>query len=208
MNFFDSTLTFLDALFDNIFKVLGPIILLTIFWILIKIIYRYKKYGMVEFNVFKKREETKFIDIILSMLDKIEGYRKVYKPSNLYADLVIIDKTGIYLLKLIKYVGIVTGNRNNLKLKNQIKLKQIIDIDNPFYYLDKDISKIEKTLNIKTILVTSNTVNVNIDKVSKEECIMLKDFYYYLDHIFKQEGIYDKEKINNIYKELQRIKEL
>lgn len=206
MNTINAFLLVFKTIIEVILKVLSPIFIVIMIWIIVSIIYRYKKYGITEFNIFKKREKTKFIDIVLSMLDKIEGYRKVYKPENFYADLVIIDKTGIYLLKLIKYVGMVTGNRKDKKLKNQVKLNEVLDIDNPFFYLDRDLTKIDNTLNVKLVLVTSNIANVRINGVSKEESLILKDFYYYMEHTFKQGGPYDKEKINEIYDELHKIK--
>ncbi|MEG2028409.1 MAG: hypothetical protein RR050_00865, partial [Bacilli bacterium] len=205
MSLFLSIVIFIEALIISLFRILGPIVLILTVLIGIKILYRYKKYGYLEFDVFRKRETTKFIEIILMMLDKINGYRKIINVSNLYADLTIIDKTGLYLIKLIKYEGSVNGVRNDLILKNRLKVNVIKDIANPFYYLEQDkqkLLKIDENLEIKTILVTSNISQVNIQNVSKEECLILKDFYFVMEHNFSKTQIYDNNEINKLYKKI------
>lgn len=179
------------------FNLLWPILLIFSVLIIIKVIYQYKKFGSVIFNL--KSKETKFTDMFLFIIDKFEGYRKVFKSDKFYADFIIVDKTGLYLIKLIKYDGIIYGKRNEKTLKNKIKLDEVI-IDNPFYLLDKE----KKILNydIKTILVTSNIVSANIDGVTKKEFVNYKNLYFVMKDYFSDKEIYDKKEIDKIYKEI------
>ena len=48
----------------------------------------------------------------------------------MYSDLVIIDKSGIYLLKIVKFNGYLIGEVDNKKLLNKINLKEYIDYYN------------------------------------------------------------------------------
>jgi len=202
-------LSLIEKGLEIVWLVIGPIILIWATYILVKLIYFYQKYGYLEFDLVEKRPITKFSDLILMMLDKVKGYKKIYKPDNLYTDIIIIDKTGLYLLKLIKFQGVIVGDRKETILTNQINLNETIEIDNPFYLLDLDRQKlleINPNLAIKIGLVTSNTVNIKVNKVSKEEVFFLKDFYFKMENHLKQTRIYKNKEIKDLYKKIKNYK--
>ena len=208
MNLIDATLIVIKEIIKTVFKILTPIFIVIFILVVIKIIYRYKKYGKAEFDVFKKHEKTKFSDIIINIIKKIDNNAQCIEKENLYSDIVLVNNTGIYLLKIIKYKGLVNGKRSEKILKNKVKRNIEIEVENPFYYLEKDKNKIlniDNNLTINTILITSNTVNININNVNKNEIISLQSFYYTMENYLKKQSIYDDTCINKIIKKIRDI---
>lgn len=182
-------------------KIFIPIFIVVTILVIIKIIYRYKKYGKREFDVFRKHNNTKFSDIVIDIIKKIDSNAYYLEKDNLYSDIVLINSTGIYLLKIMNYKGLITGTRNEKIMKNKVKRNIELDLENPFYYIEEDKNKIlniDNTLIIHTLLITSNTVNVNIDSVSKEEVISLQNLYYSMENYLKNNQIYDEKYISEI----------
>lgn len=206
MNLDSAIFTTIIALLNQVMKLLIPIILLIVVWVLFKILYNYFKYGKVEFDVFRKKEVTKTSDLVINMLNNIEGKRKIYFLKNFYSDLIIIDKTGLYLLKIIKYNGYLIGDVKDKKLLNKINLKEEEEIDNPLILLEKDKELLDSNLIIKTILVTSNTVNIQITNLGYYKIVKLKDFYFTFSNLFKGKNIYNELEIKNIYNQIKAIK--
>lgn len=205
MSLDSALLTTLLELLKQTIKLLIPIILIIIIWIVFKIVYNYFKYGKVEFDVFRKKEVTKTSDLVINMLNNIEGKRIVYFLKNMYSDLVIIDKSGIYLLKIVKYNGYLIGDINSKKLLNKINLKEEVEVDNPLILLDKDKELLDSKLVIKTILVTSNTVNIKIEDLKENKIVKLKDFYFTFSALFKDKEVYNDLEIKKIYNQIKAI---
>ncbi|MDD3187323.1 MAG: hypothetical protein PHD02_02480 [Bacilli bacterium] len=203
MSFISSILLFLKTFLEMTFKALLPVIILIAIWIIGKILYRYFRYGIKEFDFLKKRESTKAIDLVLNMLANIPGKRKVFKPNNLKSDLVVLDKTGIYLFKIVRYKGYVIGERKDLELENKITLTKIENVENPFITLDKDkedILKIDKSLKVNEVLIVNNISTIKIKGIHEGEYIYLKNFYYHFKILFDKEEVYSEDKIKEIKK--------
>lgn len=201
MNLIISILDVLELFIKTIFKIFTPIFIIIFVLIVFKIIYRYKKYGKSEFSVFKTHEKAKFIDIVIDIIKKIDIKAKLIQNNNLYSDIVLVNKTGIYLLKVIKFHGLINGKRTDKTLTNKIKNNIEEKIDNPFYYLEKDKDKIlniDNSLVIHTILVINNNVSIIIDNVNQKEIINLQNFYYTMENYLKSKSIYNEEEINKI----------
>jgi len=204
----DATIYVFSEILKIILKIILPFIIIIVICIISKIIYRYKKYGKVEFSAFKKREKIKFSDIVKNMIKKIEDKITIIENDNLYSDMIVVTESGIFLIKVIKYQGLIIGKRKEKKLKNKLKKDIIKEIDNPFYYLEIDknkILKIDEKLQINTILVTSNNVNININDVNKEEVISLQNFYYTMEKNVIHKKIYTEEQKNEISKKINNI---
>ena len=98
-----------------------PLVFILIVYIIGLIIYRYKRFGISEFRIFQhQKEPVKFSDMILYMLGKIPGYRRIIQNNKMYSDMILIDESGVYLLKMVKYNGSVRGKRTDEQLQNQI----------------------------------------------------------------------------------------
>ena len=121
-----------------ILKVLLPIGIVVLIMIAFKIIYRYRKYGKSEFRAFQKTDNIKFTDMIKCMINEINEFKIIIEETSLYSDLLVLSETGIYLIKIMKYQGAVTGEKNSKTLKNKVKEKIEKEVDNPFYYLEND----------------------------------------------------------------------
>ena len=186
-----------------------PIVIILIFYIVGLIVYRYKRFGISEFRIFiPQKEPVKFSDMILFMLGKIPGYRRIIQNKKMYADMIVIDESGIYLLKMLKIQGVVTGNREEEFAYNCIKVNTTKTIPNPFYLLDKDVEQLKTIYNdvtFSTILVTNNTCSIQEANVSKKETILLQDFYYTMKHQFESKKIFSEQQINEIFNKLNTI---
>lgn len=208
MNAVEAFSIFLIEFIKVVFRILAPIFIIISILIIIKILLRYRKYGKVEFDVFRKRKDTKFSDIIINMIEKIDNQAIYWEPDNLYADFVLATASGFYLLKIVKYQGFISGERQKNQVQNRVKTSTVIDRENPFYYLDQDKNKImnlDCSLKVKTILVTNNHVNISINHVPKEEVLNLQNFYYEMLNHLKKSKIYSKEYIENIAELIKRI---
>lgn len=194
MKLFEAIIVTLISFVTTTLKILFPIIIIILLIIFFKLIHRYRKYGRSDFDTFKKRENIKFIDMMICMINEINEFKIIINGDNLYADLIVLSETGIYLIKVMKYQGIITGEKSDAKLKNKIKRKEI-EIDNPFYHLENDKNKlllIDNSLEIKTILVTNSGVNIRINNVLKNQIYNIADFYYMFENDLKNTKIYDK----------------
>lgn len=168
------------------------------------VIYRYRRFGITEFSIFQKRKETKFSDMILMMLDKIEGFRRIVKIPN-FSDMILIDETGIYVFQFFKQHGAITGKRKSATWTRQESNLKFDQIENPFIKLDANAQILKKhysEIPIFTCLITNNICTFSIDYVSSNEIISLKDFYYKMGQILNAEKVLTKEQVQKIYKEL------
>lgn len=207
MSFQDAFITTVVSFFSAVLKIFSPIIIVILLWIFIKMIYRYKKYGKKYFSTFKKYEMVKISDIIKSEVKKIENDVLFVENKFYYCDLIIISKSGIYLIKTNNYDGIITGKRNDKTLNNTVKVDLIKQIENPFYNLDVDKKDISLRLNIsiiKCILVTNNNVNININDVIKDEIISVQNLYYKMEKLLKKE-VLSKTEMLEIYSRLNEV---
>lgn len=208
MNVINALFIVINQIIKAVLKIFTPIFIILIILVAIKIIYRYKKYGKKEFDIFRKREMTKFSDIIINIIKKIDNKILYIEKDNLYSDIVLITNTGIYLLKIMQHKGLIFGKRNEKTLNNKLKNNIEIEIENPFYYMEEDkntILSIDNNLKIYQIVITNNVVNINIDNVDKEEIISLQKFYYKIENYLKQKKIYEEEYVRNLLDKIDNI---
>lgn len=190
-----------------ILKVLLPIGIVVLIMIAFKIIYRYRKYGKSEFRAFQKTDNIKFTDMIKCMINEINEFKIIIEETSLYSDLLVLSETGIYLIKIMKYQGAVTGEKNSKTLKNKVKEKIEKEVDNPFYYLENDkniLLGLDNNLQIKTILITNSGVNISIDNVSKNQIYNVANFYYMMENDLKGTKIYDKLYLESLAKLIKK----
>lgn len=201
MNFIIAIIIFILSFVTLVLRVLFLILILTLIIIIFKLIIRNKKFRKSEFRIFQKNEKTKYIDIIKCMIKKNKIFTIIIENKKIYTDLIVLSETGIYLLKIEKLKGNVTGSKNDLKLKVRISEKIEKETDNPFYYLEKDKEKIlliDNKLIVKTILITNNGVNLLIDNINKNQIYNIANFYYMIENDLKKTKIYDRKYLEKL----------
>ena len=204
-------LTFISVLLVVIsrsIQFLIPLVFILIVYIIGLIIYRYKRFGISEFRIFQhQKEPVKFSDMILYMLGKIPGYRRIIQNNKMYSDMILIDESGVYLLKMVKYNGSVRGKRTDEQLQNQIGPNRSSNISNPFYLFEQDklkLRQISSTIEISTILVTNNNCSFIVDNVNQNEVISLQNFYYQMGNVLKDKKILTQEEILKLQEQLNQ----
>ena len=185
-----------------------PLVFILIVYIIGLIIYRYKRFGISEFRIFQhQKEPVKFSDMILYMLGKIPGYRRIIQNNKMYSDMILIDESGVYLLKMVKYNGSVRGKRTDEQLQNQIGPNRSSNISNPFFLFEQDKLKIKQLcpmIEISTILVTNNNCSFIVDNVNQNEVISLQNFYYQMGNVLKDKKIFSQEEILKLQAQLNQ----
>jgi len=204
-------LTFISVLLVIIsrsIQFLIPIVIILIVYIIGLIIYRYKRFGISEFRIFQhQKEPVKFSDMILYMLGKIPGHRRIIQNKKMYADMILIDESGVYLLKMMKYNGSVRGKRTDEQLQNQIGPNRSSNIQNPFFLFEQDKLKLKQlcpTIEISTILVTNNNCSFLVDDVNQKEVISLQNFYYQMGNVLKDKKIFTQEEVLKLQDQLNQ----
>jgi len=185
-----------------------PLVFILIVYIIGLIIYRYKRFGISEFRIFQhQKEPVKFSDMILYMLGKIPGHRRIIQNKKMYADMILIDESGVYLLKMMKYNGSVRGKRTDEQLQNQIGPNRSSNIQNPFFLFEQDKLKLKQlcpTIEISTILVTNNNCSFLVDDVNQKEVISLQNFYYQMGNVLKDKKIFTQEEVLKLQDQLNQ----
>ena len=141
------------------------------------------------------------------MINEINEFKIIIEETSLYSDLLVLSETGIYLIKIMKYQGAVTGEKNSKTLKNKVKEKIEKEVDNPFYYLENDkniLLGLDNNLQIKTILITNSGINISIDNVSKNQIYNVANFYYMMENDLKGTKIYDKLYLESLAKLIKK----
>ena len=81
----DSFFDMIASLMEFLFKITMPIVLFVAFLVIVKIIYRYVKYGYREFDIFKKRSKrNEPVELLFMMLEKNSEVQKIIKKKKLY----------------------------------------------------------------------------------------------------------------------------
>ena len=145
--------------------------------------------------------------MIKCMINEINEFKIIIEETSLYSDLLVLSETGIYLIKIMKYQGAVTGEKNSKTLKNKVKEKIEKEVDNPFYYLENDkniLLGLDNNLQIKTILITNSGINISIDNVSKNQIYNVANFYYMMENDLKGTKIYDKLYLESLAKLIKK----
>lgn len=200
----DSLLRFASACFD-IFKFLVPFILTLFLYFSIKLSYRYYKYGYKDFSFLKKRDKVDSKqEMIFFMLDKIDGYRKIFVLKNLKSQLVIIDATGIYLLYIFNHEGIVDGKYKDAYLTNRSPNRKLVKIDNPYTLIEEDEAILENKLGSTIFyrcIVVNNTCLLTTEYDGPTQKIYYKDFFYKMETNFKKNSkVFSKADIDKYYR--------
>lgn len=206
--------TYIIHLISNMFYVLLrsfrmflPLFIVIIIYTIAKIIYRCSKYGYKSFNVFKKRNSINYKqELLFFMLTKLNGYRKIITLKKLNSHIVVIDETGIYLLQIFDYDGLVYGEVNENYLLKKMIDHEPLKINNPFPMIEKDKDMLLKTLgpiNIYKYIIVNNACILDTKYYGDTKVVYFKDFYHKIELPLKNnKKIYSKNDINKYCKVL------
>lgn len=207
--FLSDNLEYLNLLLRTlkiVFNFLLFFLIIIIIMILFKLMYHYIKYGYIGFGIFSSKGNIAFKkDLVLLMIDKVPGYRKIINPKCCKSDLIMFDQSGIYLFKLFDKEGLVSGkfNDKNLILKNSKDNEELIN--NPYLGLNED----EKTValkydgvKIKKYIIISNMCIFDLKENDDVHLISLGKFAHEMKKATKR-GKYSKEEVKKFYKEFR-----
>ena len=127
---------------EEIFDLLLPIIIFVLIITFIKIMTDYIKYGKKVFSVFNKKGARNISKESLNVLFKnLNVYYKTIEFDNNI--IVLILECGIYILYVLDYDGIITGDISKTKLILGENTQSEKMIDNPVYILKNQITEIK-----------------------------------------------------------------
>ena len=181
-------------------KSLLPIVIIILVITIIKIVFDYIKYGKKAFSVFAKKEDINIKQESLKML--VDGLDIYYKMIQNNDTIILILESGIYVIYLLDYDGMISGNIKDEKLifgKNTSKQRLI---DNPIYVLKAKINVIKEKTNYDSkgyILIKQGSFNV-LNRTDIE-IISIKSFYYHFSKLIKNKKL-SIEEINKIYEKI------
>lgn len=209
MLFLNDNLEYLNLLLRTIKIVLNFLLffgIIIIIMILIKLIYHYIKYGYIGFGVFSVKGNVAFKkDLLLLMIDKVPGYRKIINTKEYKSDMIMFDQSGIYLFKIFDKEGLVSGkyNNKNLILKNGKDNEELIE--NPYLGLKEDGKKVASKydgVKIKKYIVISNMCVFDFKDSVDVFLISLGKFATEMKKATKSKK-YTKEEVKKFYKEFR-----
>lgn len=148
-------------------------LLLFIFYFILVIgtIYKFIKErleGYDSLKIFDKREEIENNEVIINTLKKMDEYQKIIPIKD---GVILINKSGIHIIKMFKEQGILTHNEE-FKINDKI-VDNIFEIEADYYYLIRNIDTIYKLDNINIVnlsqLVLKIKKTLNNPKYDKKQ---------------------------------------
>ena len=164
------------------------IVFLILILALAKLISEYKRYGKKMFIASRKPGDISNSDLLTWIVSEHKEYQRVIKIDD---GIVLLTESGLYVIIYINISsGKLSGNINSEKWSLVYSKEKTENIDNPFYHFKGD--------NITNLLVIRPQVSCKIKD--------LKSFT--MDRLLstlasEKEKLYDKEKIDLIYKDLK-----
>ena len=190
--------------FLELFRLVAPFIILLGTYFIIKIFYRYKKYGYKEFSFFKKHNSINYKqEMLFFMLDKMNGYRKIFTLKNLHSHIIIMDTTGLYIIYIFNYSGIVTGEVGDESFAKKTANHELMPIDNPYTAMAEDEKMIKEKLgqiSVYKYIILSNGCLLTGKNDGVTQRVYFKDFFYKMDTSFKANPqVFTKDQVNNYF---------
>lgn len=191
----------------NAFKVQIILFLVVVLILVIaKTVKQVRKYGWDNvFSAFREREMPCYRqDIVKLTLESYKGKRYFFHSSLLYSDYVIVDKSGIYCVKIIDIEGVVSGNIEQDVF--MVKNIQQYDIPNFFKKLDHDQDILSKLChgNVIPVIVKDEASIFSVVFPKKYVVMNFKEFYHGFQILF-QKSLYSEEEMDEIYMQLQSL---
>lgn len=157
-----------------------------------------------QFQIFNKRINIDFSsEYILTILKKIDGYKRVMKYNDMF---ILFHQNGIWIIKSIKYDNKVQGNVKDNFLTNRISLESIDQIPNFFKELDELTNKIKKQINepIQKLIIKKEICFFEIEIPLEYKIISKTNCLYTLNNLIKENNKhYSKEQIKNLINKVQ-----
>lgn len=194
----------LSDVFNILTKLIIPIIIFYLLWTIFNIVKDYKEYGNKIFSAFKKYERTgELKDIIINILEQESTVKPIIisKDSNTF--FAFMNKE-IYGIVVIDFYGKLSGKVMDKYLLINENQKKII---NPVYQFTKDLKEIKmKKINICPFIIrASKTTEIDIEGISSERIMTIKDFSYYVYKTKNSDNKYNSEELKKYSKVVEKI---
>lgn len=194
------------ALIITVYLSLKNFFYLLLLILFIYLIYRFikesKNNKIYHHYLLKRRKDITNMDLVFSFINQINTYKNIIIDNN---NIILIINSGIYFIKITDYNGLITGDITDdfFTKKDETGISRIYnvlkDYNNEFNkYQNKIKNKIEKYLVIK------NGCNFKIEN-NNLKIITMRRAYFEFKKMSQTKNIYDKEKIDIIYKVLNNM---
>lgn len=170
-----------NVLFEFLLKTTW-IFVVVVFYLTYHKIYDEFRKGKKGLNIFKKYDSINEVNMFLTDIENIKGYKKLIKEKNGF---ILINEAGVFEVRFIYFRGVVEGDIKDLnwKAKNgEIKNPFILKEEKLFQYLVLTKNMLSKIKNVR--LVTKTRLVFVLEK-----------------HLNKK--IYTKEDIDRIYNNIR-----
>lgn len=194
----------LNDVIDILSKLIIPVIIFYLLWTIFNIVKDYKQYGNKIFSAFKKYERTgELKDIIINILEQENTVKPIIVSKDANTFFAFTNKE-IYGVVVIDFYGKLSGKIMDEYLVINGKEKNFI---NPVCQFTKDLKKIKnQKINVHPFIIrASKNTEINIDGISSEKIMTIKDFSYY---IYKNQNIdnkYNSDELKKSSKVVEKI---
>lgn len=190
------------TILDRLKSVFIPIIIIVLVLTSIKIFIDYKKYGKKVFSSFKKREDInifkKTLEISIKSLNSY--FRIIDIDKNTF---ILILESGIYVINLCDYQGMITGNIKDDKLTLKANTENEEKLDNPVFVVKKHIEKLNTQINsdISGYVLLKKGCLFSVLNRTDIKVIPSTAFYYHFSKLVSAK-IYSKEQVDDLYEKI------
>lgn len=183
----------------HLWNLLMPIIIIVLIITLIKILIDYKKYGKKVFSLVKKNKNINITKQNLELsIKNLKSYYKLIRIDE--KNLILILESGIYVIHLFEYDGLVSGDIDSKTINIREKTRAKKEVINPVYIVKDIINKLKEKVddNINAYILLKNGCVFSILNRTNIKIISVNAFYYHLSKLNNNKK-YDKNKIDEIY---------
>lgn len=173
-----------------------PVFIIIILFIIVKVVYRAKKYGNKEYKLYTVNNINNYKStIIKNYLSKISN-SKLLITNTLNSKYLLLTHNMIYLIYLYQETGYIYGSIDGLTLNKKINDLKNKPVENPYLLLNQDekqIKSIIKNVNIKKFIIIDNNCSIIKSDSNNFQTIKFKMFFDVFRKIMKEDNLkYDK----------------
>lgn len=190
------------AILDKLKDALLPILIVVLILTLIKVWIDYKKYGKKIFSPFKKHKDINIFEKTLEMsIKNLNSYYKIIKLND--SNFILLIESGIYVINLCNYEGMITGNVNAAKLVLKANTASQEKLDNPVFLVQEIIKKLNQKIENKIdgyVLLKKGCLFSVLNRTDIK-IIPANAFYYHFSKLISDK-IYDEKQIDSLYEKI------
>lgn len=187
---------------DRLKDALLPVIIIVLVLTGIKVFLDYKKYGKKVFSSFRKTEDInifrKSLEISIKNLDSY--YRIIDIDEN---NFILILESGIYVLNLCDYQGMITGDIKDRLLTLKANTENEEKLNNPVFVVRKTKEELNEkvTDDITGYVLLKKGCLFSVLNRTDIKVIPATAFYYHFSKLVSTK-IYSREQVDSIYEKI------